>query len=335
MQNQNPEDFMNELPLMTEEIGFKPDEMIACVKCSRINSPNRLKCMYCGAALALNDEQTARVTPHLRKLENWESGFNLIYLAREKEAISATATAQISKILDFETETLQKIFDLRKPLPLARAESIVEAEILQKRLHEFGLETNIISDKSLSAAEFPKRLRGLEFSDSEITLILFNNDEVETIKKDDLALIVAGAVFEKTIQAFEAKKKGEVKILNTSETASDELLIDIYSKNDPNGYRILTKGFDFSSLGGEKGILARENIKKLIARLQAANSQVKLIDDYMTIRGVLGEIWEIEEHKDSQGLTRQRFGKIDLSSVSSSSNLKQFTKYSRLQWHLL
>jgi len=334
MQNQKPEDYPNEMMLTSEEIGFNTDELLACEKCSRTNPPNRLKCMYCGAPLELNDEQAASVMPNLRKLENWENGFNLIYLAKEKEKVLEEST-KISKILGLETEVLEKIFEMEKSLPVGRAETKQDAEILHNRLQDSGCETMIVSDESLAAHSFPKRLRGLEILDNEISLILFNNDQIDKINVEDLILIVTGAVFQKNIQAFETRKKGETKILNASETASDELLIDIYTKNDPIGYRILTKGFDFSALGAEKGILARENIKKLIERLRAINPQLKLVEDYTKIRNILGGIWEVEQRRDSQGLTRQRWGKFDLSRVSSSSNLQQFTKYSRLQWHIL
>src|SRR5205085_10224195 len=160
------------------------------------------------------------------------------------------------------------------------------------------------------------RLRNLELRDNYIFLTLFNTNEIEVVNPEDLTLIVSGAIFQKAVESTEARKKGESKILNATETASDESLIDIYTKENPNGYRILTKGFDFSCLGAEKGILARENIKKLAAKLQSVAPGARLVDDYLSIRNILGEIWEIEERKDSQGLTRQRFGKFDLSSVS-------------------
>jgi hypothetical protein len=151
----------------------------------------------------------------------------------------------------------------------------------------------------------------------------------------DLSLIVSGAIFEKSVESQEKRKKGENKILEASETFSDEILVDIYTKNDATGYRILTKGFDFSCLGAEKGILARDNIKKLVVKLHTIAPNAKLIDDYLSVRSVLGEIWEVEQRKDSKGLSRQRFGKFDLSNISSSNNLQQFTKYSRLQWQIL
>jgi hypothetical protein len=334
MTEANSEDFLKDLPVQAEEIGYKPGEMLACRKCSRANAPNRLKCMYCGAELEISAEQSAKINPKLRKLENWEQGFNLIYLPND-ENFSAATVQQIAKLTGRETDFLQKIFETRKPLPILRCETAKEAEILHNRFNEEGLQTSVVSDESLAAETAPKRLRNLELRDNYIFLTLFNTNEIEVINLEDLTLIVAGAIFQKAVESTEARKKGESKILNATETASDESLIDIYTKENPTGYRILTKGFDFSCLGAEKGILARENIKKLAAKLQTVTPGARLVDDYLSIRNTLGEIWEIEERRDSQGLTRQRFGKFDLSSVSSSNNLQQFTKYSRLQWHLL
>jgi len=333
-QQPDPQDFLKDLPVRAEEIGYKSEEMVSCGNCSRSNPPNRLKCMYCGGQLELSAAQSAVIAPVLRKLENWESGFNLIYLPKG-ETVSAETSAQIAKLVGLEKEVLQKIFETKKALPVVRAETAKEAEILQNRLKEAGLETSVIGDESLAAENLPKRLRGLALRDGKILLILFNNDEIEEISPEDLVLIVSGAIFQKAVELTEARKKGETKILDATEIASDELLIDIYGKNNSTGYRILTKGFDFSFLGAEKGILARDNIKKLVVKLQSLAPDAKLVDDYFAVRSVLGNIWEVEQRKDSQGLTRQRFGKFDLSNVSSSNNLQQFTKYSRLQWHIL
>lgn len=332
--NPNGEDFLKNLPLQSEDVGFKPDEMLACGNCARTNPPNRVKCMYCGGELEISATQAAKIKPGLRKLELWEQGFNLIYLPNDEQVPSETIR-RIAQLTKREKEFLQKLFDVRKPLPLVRCETAKEAEILRSRVKETGLKTSIVADEALAPEMLPKRLRGVEFRDNYMLLTDFNTSEVEVIDVEDLRLIVSGAIFQKAVQSTEARKKGETKILDATETASDEALIDIYTKNAPTGYRIYTKGFDFSCLGAEKGILARDNIKKLAARLQTVAPNAKLVEDYLTIRSVLGEVWEVEQRKDSQGLSRQRFGKFDLSSVSSSNNTQQFTKYSRLQWHLL
>jgi hypothetical protein len=328
------ENWLKDLPLQTEEIGFRPEEMVFCARCKRQNPPTRLKCLYCGAELEISAEQAKKVKPNLRKLENWEKGFNLIFQP-SAAALDEEAAGEMAKTLGLEKDVVRKIIEARTPLPAARVETEKEAQILRERLYELGFETLVLSDETLTAEKSPRRLRGLEFQDGRLLLILFNNDEIAEISFARLGLIVSGAIFQKAVETTERRKKGENKILEASETASDELLIDIYDKTEPGGYRIPASGFDFSCLKAEKTFLARENIQKLIAKLGEFAPDAKLVNDYLRVREILGNVWEIEQRKDSQGLKRQSFKNFELSNIASSNNLQQFTKYSRLQWHLL
>lgn len=335
MEEKYPDEWLKNLPLQSEDIAFKPEEMIQCLTCARANPPTRLNCFYCGAELEIGDEQRQLLKLNLRKLEAWEKGFNLIFLPAPETAAEINA-AEISRLLKAETEFTNEILTSKTPLPIARAESEKEAEITQTRLRETGVETLIVGDENLKIEQSPRRLRGIEFFDDKLILILFNQDEIVEIADEDLSLIVTGATFERRIEATEKyNKKGENKILETSETASDEQLIDLYSRNDSIGYRIWAKGFDFSCLDDEKGILATENIGKLVGKLRLIHPNVKLIDDYLRVRDKLSAIWEVEQKTDSRGLKREGFGKFNLGNLTTVNNLSQFTRYSRLQWHLL
>src|SRR2546423_14664671 len=77
--------------IQTENIAFDRQEMIACDGCGRLNPPNRLKCMYCAAELAISVKDAAGVMPIFRKLEIWERGYNLI--VREKTLRTDAAAA--------------------------------------------------------------------------------------------------------------------------------------------------------------------------------------------------------------------------------------------------
>lgn len=331
-QKNNPADRLKDLPVQTENIAFKPEEMIACPQCARVNPPNRLKCFYCAADLGLSDAQAEFIKPVLRRLEAWEKGFNLIVQPASPDEVNFT---EIAKNISYESETVQKIVEAGKRLPIARVESEKDAEIVGRILLRNGLETLAVSDEALNSDKPPRRLRRLEFTDDKLILILFNQDEIAEIPRENLALIVTGAVFEKKTESLEKRKKGESKILDATETASDEMLIDVYSRADANGFRILSKGFDFSCLDAEKTMLAAENMKRLAARLQEFAPHAKTVDDYLSLREILGDVWEVEQRKDSLGLKRHSFGKFDFANVASSSNLQQFTKYSRLQWQIL
>ncbi len=329
------DEWLKDLPVQTENPAFDAKEMISCVKCQRNNPPTRLKCLYCGAELEISEEQSGFIQPNLRKLEVWEKGFNLTYQAKI-DTFDESKLPEIAAMLKFEKDDLKKIFDDRKSLPIARGEGEKEVEIIQKRLIERGIETIVVSDEMLAVETPAKRLRGIEFWDDKLILVLFNSDEIVEISKDDLILIVSGAIVERKVESVEQrKKKGENKLIETGETFSDASLIDIYTRQNTIGYRIFAKGFDFSGLEAEKEILAVENMRKLVNKLCEVAPNVKFVDDYLQVRESLGKIWDVELNTDSQGLKRKGFGNFNLSNVTTANNLVQFTKYSRLRRQLL
>ncbi|HEX8250159.1 MAG TPA: hypothetical protein VF599_18440 [Pyrinomonadaceae bacterium] len=314
---------------------FKPEEMISCPSCERKSPPTRLKCFYCGAPLPVSAAQSEFIKPQPRKMETWEKGFNLIILPNAHPCDDASLR-EVAAMTRLEKEDLRKLIETQKPLPLTRADSQKEAEIIQKRLNEIGFESLILSDEEdLKIETISRRLRGIEFHEDKLVLILFNSDEIAEIQRRDLSLIVTGAVFERRIETTEQRKKRQNKVLETTETSADQLLIDIYTPADAVGYRILSGGFDFSCLETEKGILARENMRKLADKLRAFALKAKFVGDYLQVRDVLGKVWEVEEKRDSRGLQRKGFGRLDFGNVTTINNLAQFTKYSRLQRHLL
>ena len=328
----NEEEWLKNYPVQTENIAFNPEQLIACGECQRNNPPNRLKCLYCGGELELSISDEAQIKLNLRNPESWEKGFNLIFCPRKPET---TAFAEIAGLVNLEKEFVRKIVEAGKYLPLVRGENLKEIEIVKNNLQRLGLETIIVSDESLSPEKMPVRLRGLEFWEDKLVLIFFNNDEIAEISRDELVLMVAGAVFENKTESVVKKKKGESEIVDATETVSDEFLLDLYTRENPHGCRIFTKGFDFSCLETEKGILAAENLKKLTKKLIEFAPDAKFVNDYLSVRETLGNIWEIEQRKDSQGLNRRGFGKFNFSKVALSNNLQQFNKYSRLQRHIL
>ena len=331
----HPDGWLKDLPITeAQNEGFKPEEMLKCPKCARLSPPTRLKCFYCNAELPAGENQF--IKPNLRKLETWEKGFNVIYLPVETGFNDATVSGA-AQLLRLEREDLQKILAPGKALPIARAETEREAEIVRQRLGEIGVESLVLSDEDLRSDAPARRLRGIEFLEDKLILIFFNANETAEIAREDLRLIVSGASVVRKVESIERrqKRKEENKILETTEMSADESLIDIYSRDDSIGYRIESKGFDFSCLGSEKQLFAKENIKILLERLRAFAPGARFDDDYLRLRGALGIIWEAEQTKDSKGWRKIGFGKPNFESVTIINNLLQFTKYSRLQWHLL
>lgn len=333
--NLDSAEWLKDLPVHNELSAFTTGEMISCQKCGRKSPPNRAKCFYCSAQFDPDQIQTDKIKPNLRKLEAWENGFNLIYMETRRE-INEAEMREISKLLDLEKVFLKKLFENNESLPIARLESDAEAEIVKERLLQMGVETKIIGDEKLDLKKTVRRLRKIDFEGEMIKLNLFNTSEIIAVSREELSLLVSGSIYEKKTETLEKRVKSkENKTLNIDETAKDEKIIDIYTRNDSIGYRILTNGFDFSSLGNEMSFLAFENIGKIFAKLKEFAPQAKAAENYNQIRQLLSEIWEVEETSESRGVSKKGIGSFNLTKALTITNLTQFTKYSRLQRHLL
>jgi hypothetical protein len=326
----HPDQWLKDLPTEPEIQGFDPKVMIDCPKCGRKSPPTRLKCLYCGTELIVSAAQAEHLKPSLRKLEDWEKGFNLI-VEPGSGFENSPRIGEMAELLHLETNDLQKILNTDLQLPLARAETNTEAEVLAGKLAGLGVRSRIISDEQLGAEKLPKRLRGIEFEGDKLYLILFNADEVVAIAQGNIRLIVVGVSFERRIEATESmKKKDERKMSGMAELSTDEVLIDLYPLDDPVGYRVESKGFDFSCLGDEKSLFAKENMPKLAEKLRAVAPRADFNNDYLRIREELSKVWTVSSRNDSGSLQRS-LGKLSRTSITTISNLRQFTKYSRLQ----
>lgn len=328
----HPDGWLRDQPIITNDERFKPEEMTHCPKCGRVSPPTRAKCFYCGAELPLDESAAHKL--NFRRLENWEKGFNLVVKPPAAE-LSLDEIAEIARLLKVEADDAAKILTSGKTLPLARVETVSEAEVIAKNLAKFQIDSVIVSDEDLRLEIVSRRLRGIEFSDDRLIFVLFNNDEIVEIKPENLKLIVAGSVFERRIASTEKyERKKENKILETSETSRDEIFADVYAGDDLIGYRVEAAGFDFSCLDADKKLLAGQNIKILIEKLRAATA-AEFDDDYQNVRHALGAVWAVGQKRDALGLRKKGMGRLNLESVTIVGNEEQFTKYSRLRRKLL
>ena len=312
---------------------FTPEQMVECSTCTRINPPTRLSCVYCGAQLEISEKNQNLVRPNLRKLENWEKGFNVVCLPQDASAINESALKETAAYLRLEQGDLERILTVDAPLPVIRTETAAEAELVKKRLVEKGFSIHIVSDAELEADKLPQRIRAAELGEN---LILRFAVTEETIRYNwrDLRLLVTGVIVENRREASERRKGGQASELEASEFSVDEKLLDLYFKDDSIGYRISANSFDFSSLGERKSLLANENFQILLEEIIKHAPEAAVDDKYRKIRPVLSIVWSVDERKESTGWQHQGVGKISLGSRTTISNLNQFTRYSRLAAHI-
>jgi hypothetical protein len=308
--------------IQTEDIAFRPDEMVDC-ECGRANAPNRSACIYCGKRL----ETQALSLASLEPVESWENAFNVI-------VTGAQDLAALAPFIDAGKAGSKVLEGSRCAYPIARVASATEADRLVQGLVAKGLTARVISDDELSPRRPHTRLSGIEIGESAITLIDFNTRSTVEVLREDLALAVTGVLIQTRSESVQQRKRKATVVLDESDYDAREPLLDIYSRHSGTGFRVLLTGFDFSVLGDRKELVGEKNLASLLAQLQAACPNLKVADDYAALRPLLDPIWPIEIRTDLMGKRIVRFGKSGSAKASTTSNLEQFTKFSRLQWHV-
>lgn len=308
----------------SEEIGFAADDLLPCSRCKRPNSPDRTACIYCGAALENAAEDVLKAV-EADSIEAWESGHNVVL------RLTSEAVPKISGLLRIEKDLLTSVADSRSYFPAARVRSEQDAKAVVTNLIESGAESLIVPDVSLMPEKPPVRLRSIEFADGSCNFIEFNTGNRRVVLTEELRLVVTGDLVESRTESKWKKKPKKDDRPDETVTDSDRPVIDLYTSRDDIGYRVQMNGFDFSGLGEAKGMLAVENMRMLAVRLKEVSGNCRVDTRYNVTRLLLDRIWELETETDHFGTYTGGFLKKEKTKVSMMNNMRQFTKYSRLQ----
>jgi hypothetical protein len=363
----NAEDSDDELPFSFEELqtlsnekrGFASGEMIACEKCRRMNPPTRAACLYCGAALPLSANQSARQKIILRSLESWEKGINIVL--RPSASISEQATRAAIDALQLDVEQTRQIISYSLThgiaLPLVRVATNEETALVVKRLAKLEFDLEAVTDESLAVEKRPPtRIGALQPTREGVRAVLRlrgNANETNAAPQNlsmawvDMVLIVAGRIIERRVDTAErhkgARKPSET--IDSSEFFSDSSALDIYGIDRADErqialhhWRIESGNFDFSTLEDfsiAKALTAAENFKRLVQLLRERAPHAVFDDEYTGARRLLDYVWQLDSKVQSRGLQRGRPGAFDTAASTFVSNEKQFTRYSRLRYYLM
>jgi hypothetical protein len=338
------EDNQNELFFPAEQTDhpapapFAPEQMVRCDECLRANPPTRVNCLYCAAILPLTDATVKLQKPSLRPLEKWEQGYNNILLplaAAERPDLHDGALNDAASLLRLAVDDLKQILATTMSLPLARAATRDEAELIQRRLLGLGIETTIFAEAARET-RLPVKVRALEIADTR--LVAFQTPDVPGIEIpwSTIVLIIAARLIVKRVELKEQTAAGvENRILDASEFATDETVCEFFCDGNPRPYRIAAHSFDFSCLGANKGLVASENLASVIKLLCEHTPRAEYDDRYNSVRKSLEAVWPSERQNATTGWRRERPGKYSVGSVTELSNETQFQRYSQLRYHLL
>ena len=320
-------------PADSPQARYGLDQLVRCNECLRANPPTRVNCLYCATVLPQSDTTVSLQKPALRPLEKWEQGYNNILLPPVVNLTTAKL-AEASELLRLRPDDLERILSSPLPMPLARAATIDEARLVQRRLSTLEINSFIMPDADLhiDSAGIVK-IRSLEID--ELHVYAYQSPETPAIQISwsDFALLVSGRLIFKRVELLE-KTGARADILDSSEFFADETVVDVYIRHQPTPYRIASNSFDFSCLGSDKGLLASENILKLLELFRKHAPHVEYDDSFNSVRKSLEVVWPSEQQNESTGWRRERPGKYSIGSVAGVNNEMQFLRYSRLRYYL-
>lgn len=316
------------IPLRSDEPGYRPDELLSCGRCRRTNPPNRLECLYCGDTLVIDGEGAKKIELKVRELEAWEKGFNIVLLGKPDSTI-VDDIASLFRDLGIDDDLIKRILEFESPTPIVRVPTEAAGNVVAERVAKSGSNIAIVSDEDLRTDTHPIRLRSCSIEKEKLVLTTFNTNEEIEFPLNTLRAIVTGMIIETHSEKTLKKKKGNYLGSDDAVVSSDAGATDLYFEEEANGFRIMTSGFDFSSLGDAKSILAADNLKLLVSRLEELSPNAKIFSDYQVKRKLLDSVWPCKTQNESKGFVRSGFG-VSLSKGEFTSNVEQFTKYSRL-----
>jgi hypothetical protein len=328
---------LNEVELLepAEREGFTAEQMVRCEECLRANPPTRVSCLYCAAVLPVTEKTSQLQKPALRQLESWETGFNTILVGRSKQDQSDETLAAAGALIKLTPDELQRVISAERPLPLARAASEDEAALIVRRLDELGLKTIVIPDEQLRFDGQTIRIRSATIDEDSITGYHLSGAEGTRLFWSEIVLLVTGRLLVKRVEVKERKsRRAEDDIVAASQFFTDESVLEIYARSSTPALRIQAGGFDFSSLGSRKALVAGENLEALIDLIREKAPHAELDTSYSALRQTLEPVWRAEQRTEASGWRRERPGRYSTSGVTEVSNENQFVRYSRLLYYL-
>lgn len=323
-------------PLRAEPRGFAHDQMVRCEACLRANPPTRTSCLYCAAQLPATEAGDALQRPTLRRLEKWEQGFNVVLSPTDAALFSSEALREAAELLRIQPEVLGRLIEAREPLPVARAATPNEAELVERKLGELGFKPLVIADNELGTeSSFVKRARAFDLMEDAFVLHPAGGGEPARILWTEVSLLLVGRLIVREVAVEERKgRHAEKEIVDAREVSADEAVLDIYTTRDSVCWRVGAASFDFSCLGARKGLVAAQNLATLVSLLRERAAEAVYDDSYMRVRGVLAHAWPIEQQTEARGWRRNAPGRVTTEEVARSDNEPQFTRYSRLRHYL-
>ena len=304
--------------------------VVNCPRCARKTPAARAACLYCGEALPVTKIETA---PAQRVIESSEQAFNTI-LEPVLVAAPARAADSLAAALKIDPGEARAFIDSRKPLALARSQTRQEAEMIAELIRSCGLGARVVADEDLELNN--ELIRARRIIPTANGIQVQHRDGALAVASSDVKLLVVGSLRNKRVDFTESKagmRSNAGTVLDTSEYFSEEMLLDVYTSELGESFRIKADGFDYSGIVYPLSFRAEVNFGSLIDALRRVSPGARIDQEFAEVSSLFSRAWPERSRTESGGVKRTglTYRPVSKSSVIKD-NRDQFDRYSRLMF---
>ncbi|HEX5736538.1 MAG TPA: hypothetical protein VF131_27145 [Blastocatellia bacterium] len=271
--------------------------------------------------------------PAQRVIDSSELAFNTI-LEPVGVAAPARAADSLASALKIEPGEARALIESRKPLALARSQTRQEAEMIAELVRSYGLRARVVADEDLKLNS--ELIRARRIIPTANGIQVQHRDGALTVASPDVRLLVVGNLRNTRVDFTESKagmRSRASTVLDTSEFFSEETLLDVYTKERGESFRIKADGFDYSGIVQPLSFRAEVNFGSLIDALHRLAPGARIDKEFAEVSKLFSRAWPERSRTESGGVKRTglAYRPVSKSSVIKD-NRDQFDRYSRLMF---
>jgi hypothetical protein len=268
-----------------------------------------------------------------RVIESAELAFNTI-LEPVPVAAPGRAESLLAAALKIEPQQARAFIESRKPLPLARSQTSQEAEMIAELVRKCGLGARVVADEDLELHS--ERIQARRIIRTANGIEVQHKESAFAVASSEIKLMVVGMLRNTRVDFTEAlpgMRAQSGTVLDTAEFFSEETLLDLYTSDLAESFRIKADAFDYSGIVQPLSYRAEVNFGSLIDELCAIAPAAMIDHDFAKVSGLFARAWPERSRMESGGFKRAglAFRPVSKSSVIKD-NRDQFDRYSRLMF---
>jgi hypothetical protein len=271
--------------------------------------------------------------PAQRPIEISERAFNTV-LEPDRTRNYRNAHEALASALNFGLEEALAFIAAEKRIPVARCQSLHEAELIAALIRTCGFRSTVVADEDFKLDTELTRARRITQLDDALEVHSSGGGIV--VESAEIRLLVVGSWNGSRVDYTEGiagSREQSAAVKDSFEFQSDETLLDVYTDRLDKSFRVRSSAFDYSGLVHSLSFRAEENFRKAVNSIASVAPGALVDNDFQRLRRLLTRVWPERSRTESRGFKRAGLARRPVAQSSvMSDNRDQFDRYSRLMF---